>query len=693
MSDQQAMAKPHAKGPLSIAVDAGGTFTDIVLVDRASGQRWQAKVPSTPADRSQAFADGIAQILAAAERLAAEVTHVLHGTTVATNAILEHKGTQAGLLTTAGLRHVLEIGRHDIPRHENLYAWVKPRRPIPPEHVLEARERLAADGSVVTPLEEADVRAAAAEFRRLDVKAVAVCFLHAYADPRHEQRAGAILAEELPGIPITLSTEVLPVFREYERSMATALNAYVMPAVATYVRRVEDRLREGGIAAPLLLMKSSGGVIRGEGAAKQPVQTALSGPAAGVVGARALGLRAGHPRLITLDVGGTSADISLIDGEPRLTSEGRVGDWPLTLPMIDIHTIGAGGGSIARVSPEGALLVGPESAGAVPGPVAYGKGGEAPTLTDANLVLGRLPPSLLDGGITLDVDAAARAIETRIAKPLGLSLADAARGIVAVADNAMAGAIRVVSVQRGFDPQDFSLLPFGGAGPLQAGAIARLLGMKRILVPARPGVLSAEGLLAAPLRNEFARTVMLRAPVTDLAPLTNAFTALDAEAATWLVAEAVPEEAREIRWRAGMRYVHQGFELYVDWPGRRADAAALAEAVERFHTYHEQLYTFAQRDTAVEIVTLDVTALGTLPGPAPASVPPSGAVTAMGDALVQLADGPARVPVWHRDRLGAGAVLRGPGIVVQMDATTWLHPGDVATMDAFGNLVVEVGEA
>jgi N-methylhydantoinase A len=338
-------------GQLTVAVDAGGTFTDIVLVDRASGRRWEAKVPTTPADRSQAFAEGVARVLNIAGRAPGEVSHVLHGTTVATNAILEQKGARAGLLTTAGLRHVLEIGRHDIPRHENLYSWVKPRRPIPPEQVMEARERLAVDGSVVTPLDEADVRAAAEEFRRLGVQAVAVCFLHSYANPEHERRAGALLAELLPGIPVTLSTEVLPVFREYERTMATALNAYVMPAVSTYVRRIEDRLKEGGVAAPLLLMKSSGGVIRGAGAAKQPVQTALSGPAAGVVGARALGLRAGFPRLITLDVGGTSADISLIDGEPRLTSEGKVGDWPLSLPMIDIHTIGAGGGSIARVSP------------------------------------------------------------------------------------------------------------------------------------------------------------------------------------------------------------------------------------------------------------------------------------------------------------------------------------------------------
>ncbi len=678
-------------GPLSVAVDAGGTFTDIVLVDRASGRRWEAKVPSTPDDRSRAFAEGVAKVLDIAARQPSDITHVLHGTTVATNAILEGKGAKAGLLTTAGLRHVLEIGRHDIPRHENLYAWVKPRRPIPPEQVMEARERLDSEGGIVTPLDEADVRAAAAEFRRLGVQAVAVCFLHSFSNPAHERRAGAILAEELPGIPITLSTEVLPVFREYERSMATALNAYVMPAVATYVRRIEDRLKQGGITAPLLLMKSSGGVIRGEGAAKQPVQTALSGPAAGVVGARALGLLSGHPRLITLDVGGTSADISLIDGEPKLTTEGAVGAWPLTLPMIDIHTIGAGGGSIARVSPEGALLVGPMSAGADPGPVAYRRGGEEPTLTDANLVLGRLPPSLLDGAITLDVDAATRAIQDRIARPLGLSVEDAARGIIAVADNTMAGAIRVVSVQRGYDPVDFSLLPFGGAGPLQGGAIARLLGMKRILVPPRPGVLSAEGLLAAKLRNEFSRTVMLRAPVADPAPLARAFAALDAEAAAWLVNENVPEAAREIRWRAGMRYVHQGFELYVDWPGRSADPAMLAAAIERFHGAHEQLYTFAQRDTPVEIVTLEVTALGTMPGPAAEAIAPAGEAAPIARQRVHLEDGPADVPVWHRAKLGAGAALKGPGIVVQMDATTWLHPGDTATMDRFGNLVVEVG--
>jgi N-methylhydantoinase A len=678
-------------GQLTVAVDAGGTFTDIVLVDRASGRRWEAKVPTTPADRSQAFAEGVARVLALAGRAPGEVSHVLHGTTVATNAILEQKGARAGLLTTAGLRHVLEIGRHDIPRHENLYSWVKPRRPIPPEQVMEARERLAVDGSVVTPLDEADVRAAAEEFRRLQVQAVAVCFLHSYANPEHERRAGALLAELLPGIPVTLSTEVLPVFREYERTMATALNAYVMPAVSTYVRRIEDRLKEGGVAAPLLLMKSSGGVIRGAGAAKQPVQTALSGPAAGVVGARALGLRAGFPRLITLDVGGTSADISLIDGEPRLTSEGKVGDWPLSLPMIDIHTIGAGGGSIARVSPEGALVVGPASAGADPGPVAYGRGGEEPTLTDANLVLGRLPPSLLDGRITLDVEASARAIEAKVARPLGLTLHDAARGIVAVADNNMAGAIRVVSVQRGFDPVDFALVPFGGAGPLQSSAIARLLGMKRILIPARPGVLAAEGLLAAKLRNEFTRTVMLRAPIADPAPLAAAYAALDAEAVAWLDAESVPQAAREIRWRAGMRYVNQGFELFVDWPGRSADPATLAAAIERFHDEHERLYTFAQRDTQVEIVTVEVTALGTMPGPADEVLPAREAATPIGEQLVDLEHGSARVPVWRRDHLGAGAVVKGPAIVVQMDATTWLAPGDVATMDAFGNMVVEVG--
>jgi N-methylhydantoinase A len=674
---------------LSVAIDTGGTFTDGVLVDRASGARWQAKVPSTPDDRARAFGEGIAAVLALAGRPAADVTHVLHGTTVATNAILEGKGARTGLLTTAGFRHVLEIGRHDIPRHENLYAWVKPKRPVPPERVLEVRGRLDHRGAEVEPLAEDDIRGAAREFARLGVEAVAICFLHAYADAAHERRAAAILAEALPGVPLSLSSDVLPVMREYERSMATVLNAYVMPAVATYVRRLEDRLAAQGVAAPVLLMKSSGGVIRGEAAARLPVQTALSGPAAGVVGAREVGLRAGHPRLITLDVGGTSADIALIDGEPRLTSEGAVGAWPLTLPMIDIHTIGAGGGSIARVTEDGELRVGPESAGADPGPVAYRRGGEHPTVTDANLVLGRLPPALLDGAITLDFDAAARAIERRIATPLGLSLHAAARGILAVADNNMAGAIRVVSVQRGHDPADFTLLPFGGGGPLQAGAIARLIGCRRILVPVAPGVLSAEGLVAARLRNDFTRALVLRAPIQDTGPLARAFAELDSQAAAWLEAERVPAAAREIRWRAAMRYLHQGFALDIDWPGRTGDAASFAAAVERFHDAHERLYTFAQRDTPVEIVQLEVTALGTLPGPAPAFAPED-APPAPRHHPVQLEDGPARVPVYRRVELPRGFILQGPAIVTQMDATTWLHPGDRASVDPLGNLVVEV---
>ncbi|HKX11229.1 MAG TPA: hydantoinase/oxoprolinase family protein, partial [Stellaceae bacterium] len=386
----------------AIAIDIGGTFTDVTLLDRESGALWNAKTPSTPADPSEGFMAGISEAMASVKVPAEAFAHVFHGTTVATNLILEGKGAKAALLTTEGFKHVLEIGRHDIPRKANLYTWVKPRRPVPPERIYEVGGRLDPAGAEIAPLDGAAVRHAARAIKADGVTAIAICFLHAYADGRHERRAREILREENPEAMVSISSEVLPVFREFERSMATILNVYVMPAVSTYVGRLEQRLSERRIRAPLLLMKSDGGVAGADTMRRAPVQSALSGPAAGVMGAVFAGELAGFEDLITIDIGGTSADICLVkDGAPRMTVEGRVGEWPLSLPMIDINTIGAGGGSIARVSQSGALTVGPESAGAVPGPVCYLRGGIEPTVTDANLVLGRLTPSLLGGRLRL----------------------------------------------------------------------------------------------------------------------------------------------------------------------------------------------------------------------------------------------------------------------------------------------------
>src|SRR5512139_799766 len=520
---------------LAVAVDIGGTFTDIALYDAKSGQIWRAKTPSVPADPSQAFLAGVRLALEDAGRAATTLGRVLHGTTVATNMILEGKGARTALVTTRGFRHVLAIGRQDIPRRANYLAWVKPPRPVPASRVLEVSERIGAGGTIVAPLDEASVTAAAEACRAQ--KVVAVCLLHSFANPVHERRVAELLRVALPGIAVTASSDVLPVVREYERSLATVLNAWVMPGVATYVLRLEDRLTEEKVDAPLLYMQSNGGVAGGATIRRAPALTALSGPAAGVVGARDVAAACGIKDIITVDIGGTSADICLIkNGTIALTQHGHVGEWPLPLPMVDMVTIGAGGGSIAKVA-DGTLTVGPQSAGADPGPAAYGRGGTEATVTDAHVVLGHLPAKLLGGRMALDVAAAARAIDSNVARPLGLGREEAARGMLAILDNNMMGALRIVSVERGHDPRDFTLVPFGGAGPLHGADLAALLGMRTIVVPRHPGVLSTFGLLGTEVRNDYARTSLQKPPDYDLAAVGAVYAELEGQAQAWLAAE------------------------------------------------------------------------------------------------------------------------------------------------------------
>jgi N-methylhydantoinase A len=681
-------------GRVIVGIDTGGTFTDVTLLDPETGRVWTAKTPSTPDDPSQGFGAGIAEVLKVSGLHGRDIARVLHGTTVATNLILEGKGARAALITTAGFKYVLEIGRQDVPRLANLFSWVKPKRPVQPEHIFEVAGRIGPDGRELQPLDEAAVRRAANAIGAQRIASIAVALLHSYANPAHERRVGDILREALPGVPVSLSSDVLPVFREYERSMTTILNATVMPVVSTYVARLDERIAERGIEAPLLLMKSSGGVTSTRTVRRAPVETALSGPAAGAVGAAYIGASSGHPNLIGIDIGGTSADISLIHGgEPGLTTNGRIGGWPVGLPMVDVATIGAGGGSIARLSDTGALSVGPQSAGAKPGPVCYGRGGTEPTVTDAHLVLGHLPPYLLGGSFALDVEAARTAVRTHIAEPLGLSMEAAARGILAIVDNNMVGAIRVVSVERGHDPRDFSLLPFGGAGPLHGGALARLLGIPTILVPPGPGVLSALGLLVSSLKAEFTRTCLQKAGAFDANEVARVYGELGREAVAWLDQEDVPQDARRVSLYASLRYQHQGFELNVPWAGRDVTQASAAATVAAFHRLHEQLYTFAQEDTPVEIVTLRVDARGVFPAPARPELPPAGtpADARIGEQAVVLESGPAKAAIYARERLGRGARLAGPAILTQLDATTLLLPGQVGEVDALGNLIVTEG--
>lgn len=664
----------------AVAVDIGGTFTDISLLDRNSGAMWRAKTPSVPSDPSEAFMTGVETVLNDAGIDAADLSRVLHGTTVATNMILEDKGARTALVTTRGFRHVLEIGRQDIPRHANLYTWVKPARPVPAERIHEIDERIGTGGRVLTPLDEDSVLRVAEAINAQGVEAVAVCLLHAYANPDHENRVVEILRKALPDVAITCSTDVLPVVREFERSLATVLNANVMPGVSNYISRLQERLDDAKAASPLLLMQSNGGVAGTEAIRVAPALTALSGPAAGVVGAVDAAAACGIQDIITVDIGGTSADICLIrDGSIALTQHGKVGAWPLSLPMVDMVTIGAGGGSIAAVNND-TLAVGPHSAGARPGPAAYGHGGREATVTDAHVTLGNLPHALLGGSMSLDVEAARQVVRDNVARPLRLSDVDAAQGILAIMNNNMIGAVRTISVERGHDPRDFTLVPFGGAGPLHGCALAELLGISQVMVPPAPGLLCAAGLLAADLKAEFTRALPTPGPV-DQGEGDAIVDGLRSKAEDWLDAEGVPASQRELKARALLRFHGQGGEIAVVW-GKSA-----METEENFRAAHQSLYGFVL-EAPIELVTIRVEAVGhSEPIKLPALDPAEGPEPVQSQA-VHWPGGKLETPIYDRSALGAGAEIAGPAILTQLDTTCIIPPGWVARVHTSGALVL-----
>jgi N-methylhydantoinase A len=686
-----------AEPPFALALDVGGTFTDVILAERSGRRLWVAKSASVPSDPATGFFDGVDKILAQSCAIAEEIAMVLHGSTVATNAILESKGARTGLVTTAGFRHVLEIGRAEIPRAANLFGWVKPKRPVPPRNVFEAAGRIRLDGSEVIPLDEAALEIVAARIAARGLEAIAVVFLHSYANPAHERRAGEILRARLPGVEISLSVDVLPLFREYERATATALNASVQPVVGRYIGRLASGLSARGLAAPLLIMKSNGGTCPPDEAARGGIHLALSGPAAGARGAAHLGRLAVFEDILTIDMGGTSADVALIrGGEPAATTTGHIGDHPLALSIIDIHTIGAGGGSIASVAGHGAIRVGPESAGADPGPAAYGKGGTRPTVTDANLVLGRIPPHLLDGEVALDRNAAETAIDQHVARPLGIDVLAAARGICDLVDNNMTGALKVMSVERGLDPRAFALAAFGGAGPMHGARLMRLLGTPRLLVPRYPGILCAIGLLATDLRYDFAVTRLHRAGTFDLAAIEAAFAELTAGAQARLAADGIAPEQRRFARAADLRYEKQGVELTVPLGDATMTEATAARMVADFHALHDRLYTFSDPTAPVEILNLRVEATGLtdrIALPEIARAAPGRRPEPDHERLASLDPGPpCATPIYRREALLADHLIHGPAIVDQLDATTVILPGQSARTDRFGNLIVTEGE-
>ena len=681
-----------------VGVDSGGTFTDICLFDEDDGRVEVWKVSSTPDDPSRGIAQGVDEGM---RRVAPDsatpgklVSYFGHGTTVATNALIQHRGVRTGLITTDGFRDLLEIGRQKRPDLYDMQAD-KPPTLVSRDLRFEVPERVSHQGSITVPLDEDRVREAARALKAAEVKAVAVCFLYGFIRPEHEQRTIEILREEMPEVFLSVGHEVAPEFREFERLSTVVLNAYLGPVMHRYIERLTPRLQELGVEATPHLTQSNGGVIGFSTAARMPVRAVLSGPSTGVVGAQAVGALAGFNDLITFDMGGTSTDVALLNGgECRLTAEATVHGYPIKAPMLDIHTVGAGGGSIAYIDAGGLLKVGPRSCGADPGPVCYDRGNTEPATTDANVVLQTLNPEYLLGGrMKVRQDLAKRAIG-RLAEQLDMPLMDTAQGIIAVVTANMARAIRVISVQRGYDPRDYTLMAFGGAGPLHAARLARELDMKRVLVPRNPGILCAMGLLLTDLRADFASTRLLPATEDSVDDVAHAFKGLDQQAQAWFEHEHIPAANRHLRRTADMRYAGQNYELAVPLADGAVTAATIRGLAQGFLDLHQQRYGFAADDEPIQIVTLRLEAAGRvrkaeLRAHPEAGPDASGAIIGRRDVWFPEAGGFVSTPLYSRDQLRPGNRFNGPAIVEQMDTTTVVLPGMSARVDATLNLILE----
>ncbi|MDQ3412171.1 MAG: hydantoinase/oxoprolinase family protein [Chloroflexota bacterium] len=679
---------------MRVATDIGGTFTDLTYLDEETGELGFAKVSTTPGRLEQ----GILAALGESGVAASTIVQFVHGTTVVINAITERNGAKVGLLTTRGMRDVLEIARGNRPDIYNLL-YQKPK-PFVPRHLrFDIRERMDAHGEVVEPLAAADVRRAAAYFRQEGVTAVAVCFLHAYANPAHEQRAGEIIRELLPDAYLTLSHQITREFREYERSSTAVLNSYIGPLTSRYLTVIEDSLIGIGINANVHIMQSNGGSATVAAARAAPINLVESGPVGGVIGAAALGRLMGTPNLITLDIGGTTAKTSLIaGGEVTITTDHKL-EWtprragyPVKVPVIDIVEIGAGGGSIARLDETGALRVGPQSAGAEPGPVSYDRGGTRPTVTDANLVAGRYDAARFLGGKMPLSREKARASFDPLACHFGLSPEATALGVIRLVNANMMNALNIVSVQRGHDPRDFALLAMGGGGPVHGAYLARELQIGRMIVPVAPGHFSAHGMLTTDLRRDAIQTYVRRTDTVDLGQLTGQFAAMERDALDAYRREGFdPTLLRGVR-AADMRYRGQEHTVSVPVMGGALTDMGLREVERRFHAAHEQKYTF-RLTSAIELVNLHVTVFGQVQKPRRAPLASQqGAVKPTRQRIVDFDDqGRQDTAIYDRAHLGAGARIAGPAIIEEVASTTVVYPGMTVDVDRWGNLIVDTG--
>jgi N-methylhydantoinase A len=689
---------PH-EPRLRIGIDTGGTFTDVVSVDGGSGAMRVTKVASTPSNPAIGLVRGVRAILEAAGASPEDVAGLAHGTTVATNALLQGPIGGLGLIVTAGFRHLLEIARQSVPvGYGNSYFWVKPERIVPLHFVREVGGRLNFRGEEIRPLDEASVHAAAQFFRREGVRAVGICLIHSYANPAHERRVADIFARDYPDCTLSLSCAVLPEYREYERAVTTLVDAFVKPHMQRYLDRVHDELGPGLQHKPFLVMQSSGGVASADQVLCKPITTALSGPAAGALASAVVAEVAGFPDVVALDAGGTSTDLCLIEGgKPHVTNGGAVGAYPVRIPMIDIKTIGTGGGSIAWISREGHLKVGPRSAGAEPGPMCYPNGGDEPTITDANLVLGRIPPALIGGGVALDA-ARSREGVANLAKrlPGAMSVEQLAHGIIEIANWNQANAIRQMTIQRGIDPRGFALLAFGGAGPAQSPAVMDLLGMAACIVARDPGNLSAFGLLAVDWRTDRIVTKVMHEDAIDLPAVASLYAGLEKDAIDSLVRDGIDLARIRVAREADMRYAGQSMEVRVAAPAGAVDAAFLAALIDAFHAAHLRTFGYNYAgEQKIELVNFCVSGFGLIERPDIPKLAARGASTPARKSVRPVYfDGAFRdTPVYDRAVLPAGFRLEGPAVVEEFGSTTVVFPAQQLDVDPHGILIVRSAPA
>lgn len=677
-----------------LGVDVGGTFTDICLFSEMTNEVKVFKLPTTPWDQSEAIVNGIGEILSENCILTQEVCYLAHGSTVATNAAIERSGGKTGVITTTGFRDLLELARQTRPSLYNLFEN-KPEPLVPRNLRREVNERMSFDGAVIKTIDKDEVRKVIRDLKEEGVTAISVCLIHSYINPEHEFLIKEMLKKEFPEAYVSISNEVLPEYREYERLSTTTLNSYLGPVMKKYVHNFKSSVKDMGIIVEPYINQSNGGLMSIECSIDNPIRTALSGPSAGVAGATYVAKLAGIENIISLDMGGTSTDVCLIEeAAPKVTTSKKVADFPVKIPMIDVHAVGAGGGSIAWVDSGGALKVGPKSAGAYPGPVAYNRGGELPTVTDANVILHRLNPDYILGGrMKITEDGAYEAVKEKIADKMGISVLEAARGIIAVVNSNMTRAIRVVSVERGYDPREFTLVAFGGAGALHAVELARELGIKKVMIPGTPGILCAVGLLTSDIRSDYVKTQILLAEKESVSKANEIFAKLKEDADSWLERESVSKDKRMFIRHIDMRYLGQNFELPVRVDTEILGEENIQEIIENFHNEHDREYGYSNKNAKVQFVNFRITALGDVSKIRLKEYPegkrePDDALIGIRKVFFEEVGAYVDCSIYDKDRLFPNNLLVGPAIIEQMDSTIVIPPSYNAVVDKYLNVII-----